>query len=771
MTTWSNLVSRVAATLFLATQVMPSAAATTEADTTAPAPEPITRGPLTGTWEGELKCAWSYGNAKVTLAVIHYGDLTMRAIATVKAINKDGSAFSLSHHAYGDVTRNWHSNSSNEDLAAGKVVWEPTYKFELDPSVWIEQPPTMRFGLNINAYERTPGAAEIGGEAGFLQGCKDDIVFKRISGDEPNLGPTPQELATHLDRLRYPAKSANRTWSVPAAQAVPDLQGGAFGTAPDNHARCKLLNEWTQKVWVEYPDTQPTPVGVDETKMARGTKLFTDETFRPLFGRSADELSPAAREFIAQQSLAFCGKATPNRGDWLAGFLNRGFYYDGSQEYQRAIAQAVAHRTGLTMLDQAIGRLNAIPNDAAGLDTLLAIAKDAETSLAALWPSEMRRFNTTLEETYVRLADLALAARLSNALTVASGLGGAKALQSFAADNVNLFDRVTAEVRQQTLAQVDAKIAALVEAEAAVRSVALDQRGQGRSAISVGNDWYAAFTNDFEPFKDSPPVTSRLDSFRQLRAADLVAAEAELVAYIGTLSKLEDVFAFRDSVLRVPGDWESEPGKKLLAAMRDRRAALYAQLESSGGYLVLSDYSPYEESLMAGGIAVRATYEQPKPHEILLALVRSVAGYSGERVSGNVVRYQLPSTRQILSSVPGISTEMLNLVQDISLPLHATMEFRHASIESCQPASSGGYTCRYVADIHVETDGFAGGSPSRPQEDHFVLTPSGWTSPTFENRLASSAIETWGVLSDGVVEGLKSVACIGAMPDDFECQN
>jgi hypothetical protein len=199
---------------------------------------------------------------------------------------------------------------------------------------------------------------------------------------------------------------------------------------------------------------------------------------------------------------------------------------------------------------------------------------------------------------------------------------------------------------------------------------------------------------------------------------------------------------------------------------------LYAALERSNARVwPLSEHSPYEESLMdaAGRLRVPASYPEPQAHEILLAVVRAVASYSGQRLGGNTVRYKLPSLKQAVLAAPQINPAHVFNMPDIDLPVFARIEFQRARKLGCRPGDARGYVCRYELTSHVDSGLFASGG-SKVVEDHFVLGPSGWVATTISQRLAGAGLQSWGILADGFVQGFNRAACLRALPGDPRCE-
>jgi hypothetical protein len=727
----------------------------------APTPEPTSRGPLTGVWEGELPCKGAAKPARVRVALIHFGDTTVRAEVTLETTGPDDEKARARYHAYG-TTRETRANRYGD--------WHTLYHVRLDPGGWIEQPEGMRFGSNIRAYQSEPGASDLSAEIGGLQGCTGSTKLARVS-EEPALAAPPPEVAKRLADLRYPARRGDRNWSVPAVQLFADFADSPFGDAADNAGRCAVLGRWVERVTTEYQEPDRIDQGIDDARRARARKLFTDPTFEPVFGRPVDQLSAPARRFIAANSLDHCGRGAADIEQWLQVFLRQGLHLV-PQEVARVDAVARAHREALVRRQEAIAELEALPTEAASHARMAAQAERATTALDPLWPSERTSFDQALERTHRRLAEVTLRARLAEAVRASEDLAGAQALAGFRATNAALLQRVPDALASAARGRIEARLDEVLKAAAAAELGGLATRGAGLAAVAAGNAWHESFTKRYAGFLERAPVTAAIDGFRRMRAEDLARAQAELLAAVKAADSIGKALELQNSTLVVPGDWETPAGKTLRTALRERRAQLYAALESSNArFWPLSEHSPYEESLSdaSGRLRVPASYPEPRPHEILLGVVRAVANHSGERIGGNTVRYKLPSLKRAVLSAPQINPVDVFNIPDIDLPVYARLEFQRARKLGCRPADTRGYVCRYELASHVDSGLFAGGG-SQVVEDHFVLGPSGWVTTTVGRRLGGASLETWGILADGVVKGLKRGACLRALPGDPRCR-
>jgi hypothetical protein len=491
-----------------------------------------------------------------------------------------------------------------------------------------------------------------------------------------------------------------------------------------------------------------------------------------VFGRPVDQLSGATRQFIDAGSLDHCGVAAAGLPQWLRVFVRQGLHLV-AREVAQVDALARSHREALVKREEAIAELEALPADSASYPVMMEKAERATAALDPLWPSERASFVAALERTHRRLADVTLRARLDVTLRgVTEDLAGARALAGFQVANAPLLGRVPDALAREVTDRIEARLEEVLRAGAAVELGHLATRGAGLAAVQAGGAWYESFTKRYAEFSERAPVTSALASFRRMRLEDIARAEPELLAAVRAARSIDDVLELEATGLTLSGDWETPTGKRVRTVARERRARLYAALEASNArFWPLSEHSPYEESLMdaSGRLGVPASYPEPQPHEILLAVVRAVAHHGGQRTGGNTVRYKLPSLKQSVLAAPQINPLHVWNMPDIDLRVFALIEFQRARKLGCRPADGRGYVCRYELASHVDSDVVASGG-TKVVEDHFVLGPSGWIATTLGQRLAAASLETWGILADGFVQGFNRAACLRATPGDPRCR-
>ena len=722
-----------------------------------PEPEPEEPGPLAGIWEGRVDCTWLTAPGDLVVRLISFEDMTVRGDLRISGTPETSPPFH--HHVYG---------SASAFATVREGVATAMHRVELDPGSWVTQPEGQRFGTKLRMYQDDTRGGEWSGDK--LTGCR-TVTLRRTSSTAPGVPEPTEEVLAALDRVRYPARLGDRAWNQPLSAQVSTLAGSPLGDAPDNFARCRLLNEWIGVFYDNNPEVDWTIQGYDATDRDDVVKLFSDTTFVPVFGRPLESLAEIERAFITDRSLNRCGlglQASPAVKNFVGQAL-----YRSAEEHVRAVQHAATHRAALAELPNSIAAFEALPTSADAYDDFRALRKEAAERFEVLWAAERSGHDETVEATHVRLAPPTLARALDEVLASAEGVEGAKLLAAFEADFAPVLVRVPDQQRSNALARVIEKLDATLEKEVELELAKLEQRGESPAALVFGTQWFAEFSARFDAFEDHQAVTAAAERFFQLRRADLDSSEAGLRHVIDEMQQIEDVLAYQRTYFGLPGDREHQTFARTKDPLRRRTAEIYAALEERGvDYLPLTEWSPLEEEVLlhGGPRTVPDDYPTPRPHEIMLALLRTMADHSGERVGPNTVRYQLPSLRSVLMGIPGFSPSAAARVADHKLPVYTVLDFANATDVGCEPRTSRGYVCSYSLETYaVAGTAFNVGGSGRGR-DLFVLGRTGWRSPSLFTQLDQRGLETWGAISEKVLKGLNTVACLNAGPlEQQEC--
>jgi hypothetical protein len=348
-----------------------------------------------------------------------------------------------------------------------------------------------------------------------------------------------------------------------------------------------------------------------------------------------------------------------------------------------------------------------------------------------LWPSEQGAVATAIADARERLAVPVLTASIDALIAAASGYEGAVALSGWETSRGTLLGYVPVEMRQALAQRVEEKLDAVLFALVASETTELETLGSGAGAVDAGNRWLASFGRRYAFAAGRPPVRAAVTRLQQRRAADLAAALPVFAARIESQSSTSAVDNALQTALAVPGDHATTAGRELMEAAEERKAEL-----DRVAYLAF--FSTAERRLLGEDRRIRipAVYGPPGEEELRRAILRGFIDAGGRWIDANTVTYGwsfFMGQFDYHVRVPRIEIESISAGPPFDVSLRA-----HLSLE-----------------MSPEMEGFLGGnSPqaqllrgmlglldlSRPEvlRHGFVLTPTGWKSPSFALDVAAS---------------------------------
>lgn len=542
------------------------------------------------------------------------------------------------------------------------------------------------------------------------------------------------------------ASTKVRQQSSSAAEQMRNLRPGAIasGRQPES---CQAITVWSSRFRQEYPtqDVEHTPLDLQQI-----LNLFEDEYFTRFFGKPYDRMSERERLHTGRQmSDCFISQRYRASFTWET-MLERPFTLPAGDFSASQVLAGVAERRRIRQnFQETVAKLSGLPANPDSFDQAIGWDKHGSQTYVILWPSELKAFREAVQDAKRRTAESALVARVTAAIGGASDSGAIAEIERLTAASGELFTFAGPDVAQREQARMAAalqqRLAALMPAE----KKKVEAFGSGLAAVEHGAAWYSAFDSTYRRYFADPSVADVLARFTERREQDLRAASPQLKSAIASGRNEGDVNAVLARYIVAP-DGARQNGAAIVRAAADRRQALALERE-------LAKFSERERKLMGPNnvVQVPARYSPPTEREIALAALRAFA------TQGEILGPDTAST--------GVAP-----LQKL-FPL--TVEVKRVALapKSCAASSDGGFECGYRIWLHLSaganTRQIMGNSPqgamleglytmvnnTEPQvkTDRFVLTSSGWRSPTLQTQMLNNTLRFWGNFGNA----MKSAGC------------
>ena len=402
-----------------------------------------------------------------------------------------------------------------------------------------------------------------------------------------------------------------------------------------------------------------------------------------------------------------------------------------TSEIERSV---ISDRLRAQWKDRVVEELKTLPPSEESFAKIEGWGKEGVRDLADFWPSEQKAFFAALDQGRKRIGEVALVARVDRLVAEPPTYSSLVALETLVNGNTALYSTVSNEMasaqRERARSTLHAGLKTLLDQE----RVRFDARGEGLVALANGAAWYAEFeTRYLEKFEDNPPIQEMETYFKTNRARDIERAQGALKAAINRAHTEQEVAAL---VQRYVGlDVDDSQRSKLQVAVALRTDSLKFERERW-------KYSERELALMTrpSEVSVPARYDPPTAEEISLSIIRSYVKNGGEWVSKTTVKPSLSSA-----------------VKLVSVPITVTA----VELIGCSTQTSSGYHCRYRPSFHIDMfreptgsgrqdsgaaffqkifDGMQRLEQPQVNEEEFLLTSTGWRSPSLEDKVR---VRTW----------------------------
>lgn len=583
-----------------------------------------------------------------------------------------------------------------------------THEFDLKPGQWIGS---------------SGGFKQVG-----LRGVFDPATGKLQGEANPEKGT--------FEVTRNEQKTAELQAKTLAEAKKFEAAPVAFAEARSDDERRMVIVRWFSRLKKEYPDLDLHHTVLDKI-YPKTLNLYCDPDFAPVFGKPFDSMTADERKYVMQSlRRLFNGRETRDLLDGFGDFLGRPFSLPQGSFSYADVAPQIAFRRGLSKKwQQSIERLKQLPGSSDAFNEIAALKKEGEETFADLWPSQLKEFLDTVEATRHRIAEGALVERLDKSLSAASGYDGIRQLHDTLNNNQELFSLVSESTRSREMARVreklDAELKPLMEAE----RKKIDNFDSGAKALVNGALWWRTFHETYDiPFGDVAVVQETRKYMQQRRLSALETGEKEAIASVTASANKADVDNKVALYAGLPGDVDTEAGKRVRKAGQDRIDALAWEKEKE-------KYSERELALMSkpGVIDVPASYPAPTTHEIGLAMLRAFASTGGEVLSADTATFT--PARMFKKFAYRMKVKQIELAR-------------------AEPISGGGYECEYrifmkfdLPDfISSSQDGFAQmynqfmQQAQKLEEPGWVtsklfLTPTGWRSPDMESQVSMNSLD------------------------------
>jgi hypothetical protein len=196
----------------------------------------------------------------------------------------------------------------------------------------------------------------------------------------------------------------------------------------------------------------------------------------------------------------------------------------------------------------------------------------AQQVIAALDPSRQRRAAMTTTATAVP-AGRSAPGRTS---PVASPPAAGRATAGTAIDDSlpALMAMTSPDVQQAQTARLEARLAAIADAEAQKDGQALGRLGDGASGLEAGGKWLAEVNRKYGSLASRPAVSALVDDLSKRRGPQFRAGESTVTTRLQAAKTSLEVNAVVGTYLSVPSDRSDPIGGRLLASALQKRDQL-----------------------------------------------------------------------------------------------------------------------------------------------------------------------------------------------------
>lgn len=503
-------------------------------------------------------------------------------------------------------------------------------------------------------------------------------------------------------------------------------EAAKFLQQEDMPALCERFTRWAERLRDEFDPK--TLVGMSDVYDVAQI-LTGDAEFASLIGKTYDQVSLSERSSLRAAFMQHC-KSSFSRDD---GGIRRAIENMLRETGQGSRRQMLSASHGIRQLrawrDQALEEVDAMDVSATAIERLWGLARAGETHLEPLWPSERGEFLSRLKARTSELAPGVAIARAEAAAARSTGYADLPSLMAWTEENAELLEYLSPNERDAATDIVMRRVGELLDELAPLELASLPPAGADRVALDASTAWYEDFRDRYAPVIGSENFAGVIGEFRERRDSTLLAIGPATISKIDAATAIGEVDALLSSIIAVPGDRHSQAGSKIHAAGEARKQSIEVRQ-------FMARFSQREQVLMErpGRLTPPSHYVEPTGQEVRLAILREIASMGGSFVD----------ERTALLAIPPFG----------ALGFNVEVALQDPTSLSCTQAERG-YRCAYTMPmantLPDEVRQFFAGHPlhsrlvdiiaavlNTQQEltmtDDFVLTETGWRSPTASAR-------------------------------------
>ncbi len=514
--------------------------------------------------------------------------------------------------------------------------------------------------------------------------------------------------------------------------------------------RCKELVDWAGSA---EASAQGSPSAFDPrarrasaaatTELDPNLRLFTDELFKPVFGKAFDDLSASQRLEIYNETFVACqrnrtyGNAvrsfTPTLGAPFQD-VNAGSPMarprPGSMTAAQVSDAIKKMRNAGSRSQSVLAELQSLPDAPASWNTFLARKPEADDAIRYLPASERQRAQTSLQQTGARLASSAIASTVESALAAAEGSDGLSRLRA-ATSQLSVFEGFAnpgeLSSARSTLQQ---RRDGLVKVAVAADRERLHAIGPGAANLPLSATWYQDVQRRHDnDARQHPDFQLLMSEFRSKRDQQLAAAQPTLAARINGASSAAELNTALSGALSVPGDSESSAGRDLRQRAQAREESLYkAQVLGSQ-----AQERPVMPEVAAARQENAAPSSRPGSREPTASEMYDLIQSKFNSIAENVKETQQDCSRGANPNDPVRSILCLGNIFQSAAGAGEPMKITKFEKLGCERASGKpGYVCDYLLAYTGGATGAAGPTMAAlvgrggAAQGRFLKTSDGW---------------------------------------------
>lgn len=514
------------------------------------------------------------------------------------------------------------------------------------------------------------------------------------------------------------------------------------------------MNAWVGVLAEARPDLDPS--ADDYLKQAAPSLhvLLSDSVFVPTFGVRYLDLDSAEmnaiRNALRGYSRDLAGFNPPGKP---AGYpLYQAFEDSGKR---RAAFGQVYDDAIKSYLAESSSRLSAINPEAN--DAAVELANAFQT-IGASWFESIggaRRatWNELVAKRKVEIADGAALRRVGRAVSRADDPSiGSAALRNFWWRNGDIAQTATEQARSAVNDAITAKRDSMARTIIAQLEPRVSRLASGWEGVVGANRIYRDLVRAAGEGAFGAAAAPFVEKLQRRRGADLTAAMPTIQELLATLETASDIDQAIDGWLILPGDSAIEAGQSVIAAGEERKREI-----NRTAFLAL--WSPGEQQWLdeqRGVLRIPADYAAPTAQEVTLAFTREQARQWAGRhgptsfILGERFIAEAFSPRFVVTARTTNIVRVERATDGYLVEYDVETRFRPARARSLE-AFQGSFTGEMV-NLAIRT---ANQSPPQRKTGVFVLTSSGWRSPTLASEIAEAKTQMYRNMAENVGKGLE----------------